>query len=117
LPESGRALDLIRFGIEPNRRTLEIIVDLAYLQFRSKLSEPIISSREERGRHIEPERLGGLQVDHELVSGRRLHREVGRLLAFEDSHELAGNALNDVSAKRTVGQFSGSSGSVVRETA
>ena len=31
-------------------------------------------------RHGEAERLGGLEVDHKLVFGRRLHRQVGRLL-------------------------------------
>jgi 4,5-dihydroxyphthalate decarboxylase len=32
LPESGTALDPLRFGVEPNRRTLEIIIDFAYRQ-------------------------------------------------------------------------------------
>jgi hypothetical protein len=31
------------------------------------LPNDLISPRKERGRHIEPERLGGLQVDHQLV--------------------------------------------------
>jgi len=31
-----------------------------------------------RGRHVQAERLGGLQVDHKLVFGRRLHRQVKR---------------------------------------
>ena len=37
----------------------------------------LISPCEQRGRHIEPEGLRGLQVDHQLVFSRRLHREVG----------------------------------------
>jgi 4,5-dihydroxyphthalate decarboxylase len=32
LPESGTPLDPLRFGIEPNRRSLEIIIDFAYTQ-------------------------------------------------------------------------------------
>jgi 4,5-dihydroxyphthalate decarboxylase len=32
LPESGTALDPLRFGIEPNRRTLEIVIDFALQQ-------------------------------------------------------------------------------------
>src|SRR3954451_8815947 len=31
-------------------------------------------------RHLEPERLGGLEVDHKLELGRLLHRQVGGLL-------------------------------------
>ena len=43
-------------------------------------------------RHCEAERLGGLQVDHQLVLGRRLYRQVGRLLTFEDAIDIAGGA-------------------------
>ena len=32
LPDSGTALDPLRFGIEPNRRTLDIIIDFAFEQ-------------------------------------------------------------------------------------
>src|SRR5262249_15158467 len=35
------------------------------------------------------ERFGCLQVDHELVFGRRLYRKVGRLLALEDAIDVA----------------------------
>src|SRR5262249_6958341 len=31
------------------------------------------------------ERLGGLEVEHQLVLGRRLYRQVARLLALEDA--------------------------------
>ena len=43
-------------------------------------------------RHVEAERLGGLEIDHQLVLGRRLHRQVGRLLALEDAVDIAGRA-------------------------
>ena len=43
-------------------------------------------------RHFEAERLGGLEVDHQFVLGRRLHRQVGRLLALEDAVDVAGRA-------------------------
>ena len=33
---------------------------------------------------------GSLEVDHQLVLDRRLHREVGRLLAPEDAIDVAG---------------------------
>jgi hypothetical protein len=42
----------------------------------AELLNDLISPREQRGGHIEPERLRSLQVDHQLVLGRRLHRKV-----------------------------------------
>jgi hypothetical protein len=49
-----------------------------------RLLDDLISSREERGRHIEPERLRGLEVDQQFVAGWRLHRKVCGLLASEE---------------------------------
>ena len=40
---------------------------------------------EQRQRDGEAECPGGLEVDHQLVFGRRLHRQVGGLLAPEDA--------------------------------
>jgi hypothetical protein len=44
---------------------------------------------EQRGRYFEAERLRGLEVDDQLVLGRRLDRKVGRLLALEDAVDVA----------------------------
>jgi hypothetical protein len=41
--------------------------------------------------HLETERLGGLKID-DLVFGRCLHRQVGRLFAFEDAVDVGGRA-------------------------
>ena len=43
-------------------------------------------------RHVEAKRLGSLEVEHQLVFGRCLHRKVGRLLALEDAVDVAGRA-------------------------
>ena len=43
-----------------------------------------------RWRHFEAERLGSLEIDYKLVLGRRLYRQVGRLLALEDAIDVAG---------------------------
>src|SRR6185437_9399425 len=50
----------------------------------------LVGAGEHDRRHIEAERLGGLEVEHRLVFGRRLHRQVGRLLALEDAIDIAG---------------------------
>ena len=41
------------------------------------------------GGTVEAERLRGLEVDHQLELGRRLHRQVARLLALEDAVDIA----------------------------
>jgi hypothetical protein len=43
------------------------------------------SKGSQRRRHLEAERLRGLEVDRQLVLHRRLHPQVGRLLALEDA--------------------------------
>ena len=58
---------------------------------------------EQRRRHFEAERPGGLEVDCQLVFGRRLHRKVGRLLAFEDTVDVAGRAPVLVDPVRPIG--------------
>jgi hypothetical protein len=42
---------------------------------------------------IEIERLSGLEIDHQLVLGRCLNRQVGWLLALEDAINLTGRAF------------------------
>ena len=73
-----------RFGVQKLPPIPRIFLMLGQSQSCSSLDD-LISSREQRRRHIEPEGLGGLQVDHQLVLGRRLHREVGGLLASKDA--------------------------------
>src|SRR5262245_33045816 len=41
------------------------------------LLDHLVGAREHAIRHREAESLGGLEVDHELIFGRRLHRQVG----------------------------------------
>src|SRR4029077_18636921 len=45
---------------------------------------------EQRWRHGETERMRGLEIDGQLVFGRRLHRKVGDLVALEDAVDIAG---------------------------
>ena len=53
--------------------------------------------------HFKPESLGSLEVDDEFVLGRRLHRQVGRLLTFEDAIDIAGCASILVDNIRPIG--------------
>ena len=56
----------------------------------SRLFDHLVGAGEKRWRHGKTKRLGGLEIDRQLVSGRRLYRQVGWLLAFEDAIDIAG---------------------------
>jgi hypothetical protein len=57
----------------------------------------------EMHRHVEAQRLGGLEVDDKLILRRRLHRHVGRLLAFEDAIDVTGCLPPHVDPIRPIG--------------
>ena len=52
---------------------------------------------------MRPSAFRGLEIDHQLVLGRRLHRQVGWLLALEDAIDVAGRAPVLVDNIRPVG--------------
>src|SRR5437763_11808125 len=63
----------------------------------------LVGAGEHDRRHLEAERLGGLEVEHRLVFGRRLHRQVSRLLALEDAIDIAGRLPVSVDVVSPVG--------------
>ena len=46
---------------------------------KQTLFDHFVRAGEHRCRQIEAERPGGFQIDHQLVFGRRLHRQISRL--------------------------------------
>src|ERR1700747_1292283 len=64
----------------------------------------LIGAGEQRRRNFEAERLRALEIDHELVFCRRLHRQLGRLLAFENAIHIRRGTPKINSSVNAVGQ-------------
>jgi hypothetical protein len=63
------------------------------LQQAVSLFDHLIGADEERERHREAECLSSLEVDNQFVVSWCLHRQVSRLLAFEDAIDAARRKL------------------------
>src|SRR5262245_53319753 len=59
-------------------------------RFGSAISfDHLVGTGEKRWRHGKAQRLGGLEIDDQLVLFWRLDRQIGRLLALEDTIDIA----------------------------
>ena len=67
------------------------------------LLDHLVGAGKQCRRHIEPERLRRGEVDDEVKLGRRLHRQVSRLLALEDAIDVIGRAPVLIGQIRPVG--------------
>ena len=75
-----------------------------------RLFDHLVGANEQRDRHGDAERLGSLQVDNEIVFGRKLHRQLARILALEDAINVSRRLPVLVSYIRPVGDKSTAAG-------
>src|SRR5262249_58869951 len=62
----------------------------------------LVGAGEQRRRHVEAERLGGRQIDHEIEFGRLLDRDIGWLGATQHLDDYPRSLTIDFSETRTV---------------
>ena len=82
------ALRNTRFQARPYLADLHRLI--APASWRLPSFDHLVGAGEERRRHREAARFGSLEVEHQLVLGRRLHRQVGGLLALKDAIDVGG---------------------------
>ena len=78
------------------------------------LFDHLVGTGQQRGWHGEAECLGGLEIDHELVLGRRLHRQVCWLLAFQNAVDVARRAAVWIDQVRAIGCQAAAGGEVTK---
>src|SRR5262249_15866658 len=52
----------------------------------------LVGGTEQTCGQLDPERLCGLEIDHELEFRRRLHRQTGNFFTFKDTIDVSGRA-------------------------
>src|SRR6516164_5284102 len=74
------------------------------LSFETPLFDHLVEAVERRMRHGETDGLSGCHVDDKLHLGRKLYRQIARLLAFQNLIHKVGAAAGNRGAARAIGR-------------
>src|SRR5689334_15828973 len=76
----------------------------------TSLFDHLVGKQLHRNRYLEAKRLGGFEIDHQLVFGWLDDREVCRLLAFENTADIGAGLAVGFSKTRRIAHQSTSNG-------
>src|SRR5215510_12481688 len=69
---------------------------------QSVLFDQFVGAGDERPRNGEAERLGGLEVDHQVELGREVNRQVARLCSAQNAVDIGGSTPMQFGGVRSV---------------
>jgi hypothetical protein len=81
LPESGQSIRVLAMS-----HKCHLLPDAP--QQTASLLDYLIGARRQTRWHLDAERLGGLEIDHELELGQLLDWQIGGLISFENAASI-----------------------------
>jgi hypothetical protein len=95
---NGKRLHVVTPGNTAWARRFRDVLDQILDDITPTAGQLSEGQRQQCRRHVEAERLSGLEVDRELEFYRRLGRQIGRFLALLDAIDVSGGAVENVDA-------------------